>query len=126
MSMGWLRCLLGLGLGLAVTAGSAIAEDYDDPALGATPCVVLNSYASHAAASGGAETFRAEAGIENVCGRSVEVSFCFPLVEAVGDVERQCVTSTLRPWSKARVHVEELPGRIIGVDYHWRYLLPEG
>jgi hypothetical protein len=105
-----------------MTAGSAAAQNYDDPALGATPCVILNSYASHAAKPGDAEIFHAEAGIENVCGRSVEVSFCFPLVEAVGDVESQCVERTLRPWSKAKVQVDDLPGRIIGVDYRWRYL----
>lgn len=117
--LGW-RYLLGVSsvmLGLAPMAGAA--ESYDNPAMGETPCVVLKSYQ---ALANGTESYGAEATVENVCGRSVEIAFCFPFVAPGEDTEPHCTNGVIRPWATSRVEVNDLPARLAGPDYNWRWL----
>ena len=115
---GWrfLSAVSLLAIGLTPVAGAS--ETYDNPSMGSTPCVILNSYQ---ASANGAETFGAEATVENVCGRSVEVSFCFPFVSPGEDTEPHCTSGLIRPWAKSEVVVSDLPSRLAGPDYQWRW-----
>jgi hypothetical protein len=115
-------CLLLTGL---ATAHSARAADgYDDPSLGTTPCVVLNRYELQRVGKRGAENprFGARAEMENLCGRTVEVSFCFLYAQPVDGHTERCFDELLRPWSGDAVAHPTGPVRITGPSYHWRYL----
>ena len=113
-------CLLCLSLVLPLAAvGTAHGQDsYDNPMLGETPCLVLKSYR---ALNNGASGYGATAEVENICGRSVEVNFCFPLVAAGEDSEPYCQTDVIRPWATAEVEVADLDNRLAGPDFHWRW-----
>ena len=116
--LGW-RYLLGMSaaaIGFASMAGAA--ETYDNPAMGDTPCVVLKSYQAHSNGKGG---YGAEAEVENVCGRSVDVAFCFPFVAPGEETEPHCTNGLIRPWATSRVEVSDLPARLAGPDYSWRW-----
>lgn len=116
--------ILAAGLLLASTSTSPpahAAQDYDNPGLGVAPCVVLNRY--EAGRHGKDDpAFNAAADIENICGRTLEVSICFLLAEAVGGSDRHCMEQLLRPWAGASVAFRDAPVRITGPEYHWRYL----
>ena len=103
---------------LALASVATASESYDNPTLGGTPCVVLKSYQ---ALSNGADSFGAEAMVENVCGRSLDVSFCFPLVGMDEASEPHCANGLLRPWATSKVAVSDLPARLAGPDYSWRW-----
>lgn len=116
---GW-RYLLGLSAAIGLASMAQASESFDNPAMGTTPCVVLKSYQ---ALSNDAETFGAEAMVENVCGRSVEIAFCFPFVAPGEDTEPHCTNQVIRPWATSRVEVSDLPSRLAGPDYQWRWLV---
>ncbi len=113
------RHVLGVAAVFGLAQLAEANETYDNPAMGVTPCVVLQSYQ---ASSNSAETFGARATVENVCGRSVEVSFCFPFVAPGEEIEPHCTSGLIRPWATSRVEVSDLPARIANPDYQWRYL----
>ena len=118
---GW-RDLLGVASALTVFMPLAAAgETYDNPAMGDTPCIVLKSYQANA---NGIESYGADATVENVCGRSVEIAFCFPLVAPGEETEPHCTSSVIRPWATSNVSVSDLPARLAGPDYQWRWLNP--
>ena len=117
--LGW-RCILGASavlIGLGSTAKAA--GSYDNPTMGDTPCVVLKSYQ---AIADGTDSYGAEATVANVCGRSVEVAFCFPFVAPGEDTEPHCTSGLLRPWATSRVEVSDLPAQLATPDYQWRWL----
>lgn len=100
---------------------ASAAEGYDNPSRGVAPCVVLNRY--EVGRQGKDEpVFSAAAEIENICGRTLEVSICFLLAESVDGSDRQCLDELLRPGSDAAVRLSDAPVRITGPDYRWRYL----
>lgn len=112
-------CLVGLSLiTTLVTVGAAHAQDaFDNPTLGDTPCLVLKSYQATSNNAG----YGAAAEVENICGRAVEVSFCFPLVAAGEDTEPYCRNGVIRPWATAEVKVDDLDNRLAGPDFQWRW-----
>ena len=111
--------LAGMSLTLLLLAGGVAAEDgYDNPGLGDTPCLILKSY--HASSTGDA-AFGAVAEVENVCGRSVEVAFCFPLVTPDEGAAPHCQNGVVRPWGSAEITVSDLPARLAGPDFSWRW-----
>ncbi len=112
-------CLLALCLtsGLAVVGAANAQDSYDNPTLGETPCLVLKSYQ----ATNDAQGYGATAEVENICGRSVEVNFCFPLVAAGEDTEPYCQDGVIRPWATAEVRVDDLDNRLAGPDFRWRW-----
>ena len=113
------QCFLGVSVMVIGLAPSAEAnETYDNPLRGEAPCLVLNGYQ----ASGNGDRFGAVANVENICGRSVEVSFCFPFVEPVDDVDRACQNGVVRPWATSTVAISDQPAKLTGPDYQWRYL----
>lgn len=116
---GW-PCLLGVSavlFGVVTTANAA--ETFDNPAMGTTPCVILKSYQ---ASSDGADAYGAQAIVENVCGRSVEIAFCFPFVSPADDAaEPHCTNGLIRPWATSEVEVSGLPARLAGPNYQWRW-----
>lgn len=116
---GWRILLSVSSVVIAFASIAKAAETYDNPTMGDTPCVVLKSYQANA---NGADNYGAEAEVENVCGRSVEVAFCFPLVAPGEDTEPHCTNGVIRPWATSRVEVSDLPARLAGPDYSWRWL----
>lgn len=118
--MNVMRGWVGIVPLLAVVSMAAEAnETYDNPNQGAAPCLVLNSYETGAGLN---DQFDAVASIENICARSVEVALCFPYVEPVDDVDRHCTNDVVRPWARSIVKVSDLPVKLTGPDYQWRYL----
>ncbi|NJO37253.1 MAG: hypothetical protein HC871_06085 [Rhizobiales bacterium] len=113
-------CLVGLSLisGLGVIGAALAEETYDNPTLGSAPCLVLKSYQ---AINHGAAGYGAKAEVENICGRSVEVDFCFPLIDAGEDTEPYCRNGVIRPWATAEVRVDDLDNRLAGPDFRWRW-----
>ena len=107
---------------LAAAAPAAAAEAaFDNPGMGSAPCVVLNQYAATTPGRGDAGTYAAFAELENICGRTVDVAFCFQLAEASGGEDALCVDGIIRPWSTAKRIAIESPVRITGPQYRWRY-----
>ena len=102
----------------AITAPVSAQEDYDNPTLGSAPCLVLKSYNSTAQGT----TFGADAIVENICRRSIEVAFCFPYLAPAEEAESHCVNGVIRPLAAATIEVEDLPAQLAGPDYKWRYL----
>jgi hypothetical protein len=109
-----LSAAAAVGLASMVNA----SDGYDNPGTGDTPCVVLESYQSLASGTG---SFGAEATVENICGRSVEIAFCFPFVAPGEDTEPHCTSRLIRPWATSRIAVTDLPARLAGPDYRWRW-----
>lgn len=114
--LSWVGILSVLAMGSVAAEAS---ETYDNPNLGVAPCLVLNSYHADAGRSDG---FDAVANFENICGRSVEVALCFPYIEPVDDVDRHCLNDVVRPWAQSTIKVSDLPAKLTGPDYQWRYL----
>lgn len=125
------RIPLLVGLAAATVAGAAVAQEaaeppadgFDNPTLGSVPCVVLNEY--DVAPTGqieGETQYRAYASVENVCGRTLDVEFCF-ITAAVdeGEAGRTCYGAALRPWMSAEVTKPGGAGRVVGTDYRWKY-----
>lgn len=123
------RMALLAGLLAAATAGGAAAQDapaeeppaFDNPALGTVPCVVLNGY--DVAPTGNAQ-YRASASLENICGRTLDVEFCFLTAGEEGEAGRSCYGAALRPWMSAQVNAPGSAARVVGTDYRWKYRQP--
>jgi len=113
-----------LAAGLLPATGATAAQGYDNPTLGAAPCVVLNRYevSQVATPAAGDSGYLARAHIENICGRALEVSFCFLYAQPVDGTARSCSRELLRPWSDAAVRHDASPVRVTGPDYQWRFL----
>ena len=119
---------LALGLAFLLAAGAASAqgakqEGYDNPTAGTAPCLVLDRYETGTASlSDGKPGHKASAGFQNICGRALEVSFCFLYMEPVEDKDRACYAGSLRPYGRSYAVNGATPTRIAGPDYAWRYL----
>lgn len=129
------RTLSLAGLLAAAIAGGAAAQDaapagdqpaFDNPTLASVPCVVLNRY--DVAPSGhadGATQYRASASVENICGRTLDVEFCFLTAAAEGgEAGRSCYGAALRPGASAEVNAPGADARVVGTDYRWKYRQP--
>jgi hypothetical protein len=111
------------GLGAMVVLYGQIAgaaESYDNPTNGTAPCVVLSHY--DARALGRQPVYRAQATIENICGRSMDVRFCFRYAVATDDGDQRCFQGTLRPGASTAVEVARSQTRLAGPEFQWRYL----
>lgn len=120
------RFLTALGLGAAtlLACGGAFAAEppYDNPKSdSAAPCVVLNSYEAGPSALTQGSTFGAKANLTNICGRTVEIAFCFLYAEPVEGRDRACYGGFIRPGSGSEVANDLAPVRIVGSDYKWRW-----
>lgn len=107
-----------------VSAGQAALaqEEYDSPRSGNSPCIVLDEYIiDRVPGQGGEMTYRARATLGNICGRSMEVRFCFILAEATDAGDRICHSGTVRPGSQTSVETEVVPSRIVDREIVWRF-----
>jgi hypothetical protein len=111
------RYLSGLAAVLALAPIAEASESYDNPAMGGTPCVILQSYQT----ANGDDSFGAAATLENICGRSVEVSFCLPFATSEEAAEPHCTNGLLRPWATSRIEVSDLPSKLASPNYTWRW-----
>lgn len=131
------RTLSLAGLLAAAIAGGAAAQDaapaeepppaFDNPTQGSVPCVVLNRYdvAPAAGEADGGMQYQASAGVENICGRTLDVEFCFLTAAAEdGEAGRSCYGAALRPGASAEVNAPGATARVVGTDYRWKYLPP--
>lgn len=120
-----LRAGFGVCLWVGLSVGHAHAQDaFDDPsASGSVPCIVLNRYEIESLGRPHEPArYRAQAVIENICGRAMEVRFCFLRAEPVDGADRSCFQGPLRPWAVASVEDNDAPARITAPEYQWRYL----
>lgn len=121
---------LGAALGVCMSGlldGNAVlAQSFDNPGRDAAPCIVLNSYEVEGPgdAAGSEGAFTASASIENICARTMQVSFCFLYAASADEREQSCFEGPVRPWATARIEHPDAPARITGTDYRWRYLEP--
>ena len=130
------KTVLALGGALLVLPAVAAAQDapsaaateeqhpdFDNPMMGDTPCLVLSRYDSGRApgARNNAQS-PARADFENICGRALEISFCFLYAQPVEDEDRACYAGSLRPYERSYAVNPPVPVRIAGPDYYWRYL----
>jgi hypothetical protein len=114
--------LTTLGLCLAAVGADA-ADGFDNPSWGGAPCLVLNDYQVRTSRVADETVFRANATVENICGRTLEVAFCFLYAEPTEeDVDRSCHSAVMRPWTRAQAQAPSAPTRIVGTDYQWRFL----
>jgi len=123
--MGRFSMVAGVFGGIVLASSAvAAAEDFDNPATNGAPCVFLDRYEVDPVAAEGEDgrRYRAEAMIQNVCGRALEVQFCFQYAPNDAGAERNCHEGSVRPWSKARVVEASAPARVTGPSYQWRYL----
>lgn len=108
-----------------VGSGQAQAQ-YDNPTMGETPCVVLSRYIGDEPTGrrtiAGDRVHRAEIGVANVCGRSVEVRLCVALVEPPEGEEASCFEGLLRPWSRTEIHTIEAAAPLAGPTIEWRWV----
>lgn len=117
-----------LPIGLCILLGSVSfsangAEGYDNPSVGSTPCIVLNDYrVSSATHAEDQSMYQADATVENICARSVDVAFCFVYVKPIDEVDRSCFGGLVRPGSRTQIQGASLPARAARPDYKWRYL----
>ena len=121
---GWRLLMLGLGSILMWSVDQPrAAEGFDTPRSASGPCLVLSSYeVSTSDAAAGERLFRANATVENICGRTLEVAFCFLYAEPTDSVDRSCYSAVVRPWSRAQAAAPSAATRIVGTDYQWRFL----
>ncbi len=95
---------------------------FDNPTLGTVPCIVLNRYDVAPAGRVGDEAqYRASASVENICGRTLDVEFCFLTAAQEGEAGRSCYGAALRPWTSAEVNAPGSAARVVGTDYRWKY-----
>lgn len=123
VAMAGIGAALGLSMATLGASGARGAEpEYDNPSTGAAPCIVLNRYEVEPYRNNDSTVFRADATIENICGRTMEVRFCFLYSQAVDGKDRSCFSGPVRPWDTAEVVDPTAPARITRSDYQWRYL----
>lgn len=104
--------------------GAALAQDasYDNPNSGTTPCIVLNKYEVRSFNLDSENPlYRAQAEIENICGRTMDVAFCFVTAEPINESDRSCYGGMLRPGGVAEVENPSVGVRVTGPDIQWRY-----
>jgi len=112
---------LSVGLGSAVLLGdTATAQQYDNPAVGGLPCVVIEAQQSSRQRSGDASTYGSTTRIENLCNIAVEVEFC--LSDVGGEEASLCEQTTLRPLADTVLVKRDHPTRLTGPRIAWRYL----
>ncbi len=117
---------IAVALGVAVMGvlyglGAQAAESYDNPTTATSaPCVVLSHYDAQAVAR--STGYKGRAKIENICGRSMAVLFCFRYAEPVNEVDRRCYQGALRPGESSEVELAEAPARLATPEFQWRYL----
>jgi len=116
-----LAALAVAALAMLGRAPASAAQAYDNPSLGPTPCVVLNRFRVERLAPGSEDGWRAQARLENLCGRAMEVRLCFLYAEPVEDRDRVCHEWTMRPWSESAVESGPRPARIVDFERAWRY-----
>jgi hypothetical protein len=121
-----LAALAAIGTLALGTLGSrsALAE-YDNPSMGDMACVVLTRYVAEPTdrrALDGSVVHRAELGVANLCGRSVEVMACVAAAEVVEDEGSTCFAGLLRPWSRSEIHTVEVSGPLAGPTIEWRWV----
>lgn len=110
---------------MVLTGHQAVAQGFDNPTDNGTPCVHLNRYEVEPVRGSGADgpMYRGDAMIANVCGRAVDVRFCFQYgPNEEGGVDTSCYQGPVRPWAQANVTSQPLQDRISGPSYEWRYL----
>ncbi len=117
MSPHYLLWLLPLLAALA----SPHARGYDHPKQGTMSCVGRTPFQVTRPGAGDA-SHGATARIENLCGRAVEVSFCFRYAQPVDGSDAHCVVQPLRPGSENAIELPAAPARITGPEYRWKYL----
>lgn len=109
-----------------VAGGTASAADYDNPAMGDMPCVVIAHYAADrpaaGAMAGGSVSRSAEMAVENVCARSVEVNLCIGFGEPTEGETAGCVVETLRPWATSDIHRVTADVPLTGPSFEWRWV----
>jgi len=110
-------CILLAGFLYTAQAG----DDYDNPSMGSTPCITVDTYRVREVA-GGALPYKVDAILQNICGRSVELSLCLVYVTPVEGVDRSCYGSLVRPGSRAQILGAGVPVRVSRPEYSWRYI----
>lgn len=108
-------------LPLLAALASPPAPAYDNPTQGTMSCVGL-TYFQVTRAGAGAASHGAMARIENLCGRAVEVSFCFRYAQPVEGSDAHCVVQPLRPGGENGIELSDSPVLITGPEYRWKYL----
>jgi hypothetical protein len=121
-----LTVLAALGTIALGTLGSpAVSAEYDNPAMGDMACVALTRYVAEPTdrrTLDGSVVHRAEFGVANLCGRSVEVLACVGAAEVVEDQGANCFAGLLRPWSRSEIHTVEVSGPLAGPTIEWRWV----
>lgn len=116
----------GFGLGLCATLGvgaqGLAAAEYDNPSFGSVPCIVLNEFKVESTGLVPPDAgYRGKATVENICGRTMDVSLCFLYAGADAESERSCFGGVMRPWDSVDVETKEGPVRVTGLDIDWKY-----
>lgn len=120
----------------AMTAHNATAQDqaaaqeqptgqeaYDSPQMGTAPCIVVDEYIiDRVPDQGGQIAYRARVKLGNICGRSMDVRFCFMLAEPTDAGDRICHAGTVRPGSQTTIATDVVPTRIVDREIAWRYV----
>ncbi len=121
-----LSAAIGCGLAALALPAPAQAQDngaFDNPGTGSGPCMVLNRFeVTDVPAGENSTAYRGMAILENICGRAMEVSFCFELSEPVDDQSRSCFLGSVRPWDRVSVEEPGAGARIVAPELEWRYL----
>lgn len=122
-----LASLTTFGVATAALFGASPAQaQYDNPAMGDTPCVVLSRYIGDEPTNlrtvGGTRVHRAEVGVSNICGRSVEVLLCVAYAEPVDGEDASCFAGLLRPWAETEIHTIEAATPLAGPTVEWRWV----
>ena len=103
--------------------GALAQEDFDNPTPGSAPCIVLNGYEVQAyQLDPETPLYRGRATIENICGRTMDVAFCFVRTGPYDETERDCYGGPLRPGSTAELETPAVALRITSPEIKWRYL----
>lgn len=108
----------GLAVGCLAGIGSLDAQEYDNPEVESVPCLVVTSF--NIGPAGGGD-YAGNAALENSCGRTIEVRFCFVLAAEVEGAENVCYAGDVRPWSGRAVEATPVPARIIDFETAWRF-----
>jgi hypothetical protein len=112
-------------LAVGTLSSRSVSAEYDNPAMGDMACVALTRYVAEPTdqrALDGSVVHRAEFGVANLCGRSVEVMACVGAAEVVEDQGSNCFAGLLRPWSRSEIHTVEVSGPLAGPTIEWRWV----
>ena len=120
----------GLAVALSLAAASAVAPavaeetSWDNPGRGDAPCLVLHRYVLTPVGGSfiSASTFRADATVGNMCGRSLEVALCFVYAEPVDGSDRSCFSGVIRPGGTTAAASGDTGVLITGPEFRWRWM----